>query len=283
MKKIAIKLFLVILMTGCAAREESSTVSKDIPAHEHEFTQHYENSLFKITDNDLYSIELVIKGGALEVGPNNVDIIVHNREDKDVTEARVSVTPWMVMHGHGVPGEPEVIERGGGLYSLPALRFTMPGIWELRIKVAQNDVADTVAFSVPVKMEPEARQGAHAHKEEGFFDDIDETRTARSADYYFHVSYAADPETLPLNKIHSWTIHIEDENGSPVTGAEIEVKGYMPAHGHGFPTKPRVTQELGNGTYLVEGIKFNMPGHWIVTFSINAKGTRDNVAFHVRL
>ena len=34
----------------------------------------------------------------------------------------------------------------------------------------------------------------------------------------------------------------------------------MPEHNHGFPTAPRVTENLGEGDYLLEGMRFNMGG-----------------------
>ena len=44
--------------------------------------------------------------------------------------------------------------------------------------------------------------------------------------------------------------------------AAITVDGGMPQHGHGFPTRPRVTRDLDDGTYLLEGMKFSMTGWW---------------------
>ena len=54
------------------------------------------------------------------------------------------------------------------------------------------------------------------------------------------------------------------------TAPMITVDGGMPQHGHGLPTKPRVTRALGNGDHLVEGMKFNMGGWWVVKFRVNA-------------
>jgi len=55
----------------------------------------------------------------------------------------------------------------------------------------------------------------------------------------------------------------------------------MPMHDHGFPTAPRVTKELGNGTYLLEGVKFNMPGWWQFVFCIEAGDVEDVVRFNI--
>jgi len=57
----------------------------------------------------------------------------------------------------------------------------------------------------------------------------------------------------------------------------------MPEHGHGLPTEPKVTKNFGDGTYLVEGIKFSMPGWWIMTFTIKANGKTDSVTFNLQL
>jgi len=59
----------------------------------------------------------------------------------------------------------------------------------------------------------------------------------------------------------------------------IRVDGDMPEHGHGLPTRPRVTAYLGNGDYLVEGMKFQMTGWWYVEFDVSAGGTQDTVRF----
>ena len=58
----------------------------------------------------------------------------------------------------------------------------------------------------------------------------------------------------------------------------------MPQHGHGLPTKPRVTRALGHGDHLVEGMKFNMGGWWVVKFHVaSATAGADSVVFNVKL
>jgi hypothetical protein len=61
------------------------------------------------------------------------------------------------------------------------------------------------------------------------------------------------------------------------------VDGGMPQHGHGLPTKPLVTRQLGNGDHLVEGMKFNMGGWWVVKFRVNAAQGPDSVVFNLKL
>ena len=57
----------------------------------------------------------------------------------------------------------------------------------------------------------------------------------------------------------------------------------IPQHGHGLPTKPRVTRALGHGDHLVEGLKFNMGGWWIVRFRINSATGADSLVFNLKL
>ena len=114
--------------------------------------------------------------------------------------------------------------------------------------------------------------------------DLDYSTTRDSKNGLYHVSYTASTGTIPVNQMHEWTLHVENAaDGTPVDNATIAVDGDMPAHGHGLPTSPRVTQYLGNGEYLLEGIKFQMGGEWIVEITITSNGQTDTVQFNMLL
>ena len=91
----------------------------------------------------------------------------------------------------------------------------------------------------------------------------------------------ADP--IPQGRLHSWTLHLETASGAPVDSAAIAVDGGMPQHGHGLPTKPVVTRHLGNGDYVVEGMKFNMGGWWVVKFRVSSTAGADSLVFNIKL
>jgi hypothetical protein len=111
-----------------------------------------------------------------------------------------------------------------------------------------------------------------------------DTSTSRLSDEgLFQVSWSSDSDVPPLNKIHSWTLHLETADGKPVEGAEILVDGGMPQHGHGLPTSPEVTEDLGGGDYRVEGMKFQMIGAWEVKFDITTNGQSDSITFNLIL
>lgn len=99
----------------------------------------------------------------------------------------------------------------------------------------------------------------------------------------YRVSFTSALDPIAINQLHNWTVHVETADGRPVEDAQITVDGGMPAHGHGLPTQPQVTQNLGNGDYLVEGMRFQMPGAWIVRFDIAADGQSDGVTFDLAL
>ena len=82
------------------------------------------------------------------------------------------------------------------------------------------------------------------------------------------LSFTSAVEPLPLNQIHEWTLHLETPAGMPVENAMVRMTGGMPAHNHGLPTDPVVTQYLGNGDYRVEGVRFHMQGDWVLKVSI---------------
>lgn len=98
----------------------------------------------------------------------------------------------------------------------------------------------------------------------------------------YHVSFDSSLEPIEINKIHSWVLHITAE-GEPVNGATISVVGGMPAHDHGLPTKPRITEELGQGDYRLGGMRFHMNGDWEVSIEIAANGKTDTVVIALRL
>ena len=113
--------------------------------------------------------------------------------------------------------------------------------------------------------------------------DLDLATSRLSNQGVFRVSYAPKHSPIGINQLHSWIIHVASPDGLPVTDATIAVDGDMPQHGHGLPTQPQVTKNLGNGDYLVEGMKFQMSGWWVVDFTIDAAGQHDTGRFNMIL
>lgn len=111
--------------------------------------------------------------------------------------------------------------------------------------------------------------------------DFAHTRTSEHGTYRGTIRPQGD--SIPKGKLQSWTLHLEDSNAAPVDSVDITVDGGMPQHGHGLPTKPRVTRALGHGDHLVEGMKFNMGGWWVVKFALRSASGADTVVFNLKL
>jgi len=96
-------------------------------------------------------------------------------------------------------------------------------------------------------------------------------------------SLATDQSPIPVGVIHTWTLKVTSADGQPADTATITIDGGMPQHGHGLPTKPEVTTDLGDGKHLIEGMKFNMTGWWTLTVSIDGPKGADKATFNLAL
>ena len=264
---------LLVLLSGCSAPVMQTH------SHKGEFTKHYGESLFQITEKGMFSVEMVMKEHDLKTGVNVVDLIIHDKNDRDVVGAEITVTPWMPDMGHGVFEKPVITEKGGGLYTVSGIILVMSGHWELRVNITKDSMVDSTVFDfTDVKIDR-----GHEHEMTRVPDDLDVSVTRPSDSGTFRVSYRSSVTPIPVNSIHGWTVTVVTADGNPVKDAVISMDGDMPQHGHGLPTRPEVTQELSDGEYLVEGIKFSMPGWWVMKFHIRTMGQEDDVTFNLML
>ena len=246
------------------------------------YTKHYEQSLFKVTEKGLFSVEMVIKEKELKVGVNTLDIIVHDKSDKDVASAIVTVTPWMPEMGHGVFEKPVVMERGGGLYSIENIILIMGGRWELKIKIRKGDMEDSAVFDFPeVKVSQTSSADEHKATYSSAPADVDTSTVRMSAKKLFKVSYVSETVPIPVGRIIAWKLNVHTADGRPVKDAVISINGDMPEHGHGLPTQPEVVKGTKDGDYIVQGLKFSMPGWWVITFTVKRQDLDDTVTFNL--
>jgi len=112
----------------------------------------------------------------------------------------------------------------------------------------------------------------------------DNAITQSSEGGHYRVSLWSIDAPVVLNQIQDWKVRVTDKAGNAVTDAKVRIHGGMPVHQHDFPTRPRVTKSVGDGLYMIEGVKFSMPGFWQIRINIReADIRRDRAIFNLSL
>jgi hypothetical protein len=105
-------------------------------------------------------------------------------------------------------------------------------------------------------------------------------RTSASGRYVATLEPARPLRTRQMQTVR---VIVRDAEGQAIDEARISIDGGMPQHGHGLPTRPRVTRSLGEGIYEIEGVRFNMGGWWEFTLAIAGSRGADTVTFNLNL
>ena len=98
-----------------------------------------------------------------------------------------------------------------------------------------------------------------------------------------YVATLEPAKPLRPRQMQTVRVSVRDAEGRAIEEAEISIDGGMPQHGHGLPTRPRVTRNLGDGIYEIEGVRFNMGGWWEFKLAIAGSRGADTVTFILEL
>ena len=77
---------------------------------------------------------------------------------------------------------------------------------------------------------------------------------------------SSDPAP-PSVGTNTWTLHVTDAAGAPISNAPLTIASFMPDHGHGSSVKAVITAQA-DGNYSVTPLYLFMPGVWRITFSL---------------
>ena len=114
--------------------------------------------------------------------------------------------------------------------------------------------------------------------------DLDRSLNRASDHGVFRIAVQSTRAPIPLFRVHQWSLRITDLSGRPVSGAAVAINGGMPEHHHGLPTAPRATSMETAGDYVINGVKFSMPGWWILRLAVQAPdGRADTITFNLLL
>ncbi len=113
----------------------------------------------------------------------------------------------------------------------------------------------------------------------------------------YRVAWSADPAPIPFNTLFAIRTVLTDPSGAPVPDGVVLVDATMPQHGHGMPTHP--VPDPGScpagvvgpadgcvhpgGVYRTEGMKFHMPGEWVLHFQVDGPAGPDALDVHYAL
>ena len=132
---------LTFIMAGCVTGQTRNTGKP-------QFTKHFEDSIFKVTDKELFSVEISPDRKELGVGDDALGIIIHDANDKDVEGAGLEVSVYIPEESSS-PKLLYVAEKAGGLYSVKKIDLGRKGQWEIRVKVKKGNMEDSVVFYFP--------------------------------------------------------------------------------------------------------------------------------------
>ena len=105
----------------------------------------------------------------------------------------------------------------------------------------------------------------------------------RSSTNRLYIATIEPARELKPRQMQSVLVRVTDTDGHPVDGAKLTIDGGMPQHGHGLPTRPRMTRTVSAGTYEIEGVRFNMGGWWEFKVTIATGRGEDSVTFNLSL
>lgn len=131
----------------------SLVISHSVYSHEKEhvkgkiqFTKHFHESLFLITEKGEFSIEILLDEKEYKIGKNVIGIVIHDKHDEDVEGAAINVN---VRTTEGNIESATVKEKGGGLYTIAGVNLQRDGQWELVIKIKKKKIEDSAVFLFP--------------------------------------------------------------------------------------------------------------------------------------
>lgn len=124
------------------------------------FTKHFNESLFKVTENRLFSIEILMDDKEYRIGKNVIGVVIHDARDEDVEGAEIDLTLRDGL-GQDIAVTPLVKDKGDGLYTVANVDPRRGGKFELRMKVKKKNNEDSAIFIFPDVLERKMPAGKY--------------------------------------------------------------------------------------------------------------------------
>lgn len=105
------------------------------------------------TEQGLYFVSIAFKNAPVKVGNNSLKLFIGDPRSKSPLKQKLDIelVSWMPAHEHGTSAVPVVRELGRGEYSVEQINLTMPGLWEIYVRINKGKKGeDTAVFNVQV-------------------------------------------------------------------------------------------------------------------------------------
>jgi len=106
------------------------------------------------TEQGLYFVSIDFTGTQIKVGNNSMKLFIGDRKSKTPLKQKldIEIVPWMPAHEHGTSALPVIKDLGKGEYSVEQLNLSMPGLWEIYVRINKGKKGeDTAVFNINVK------------------------------------------------------------------------------------------------------------------------------------
>jgi hypothetical protein len=104
------------------------------------------------SEQGFYSVDVQSAANPVMVGKNNMTVTIRDVKSMKPLERKLNIEalPWMPAHEHGSSNKPIITYLGKGKYRIEEITFTMPGDWDVYLKIQDGGNEDSVVFNVPV-------------------------------------------------------------------------------------------------------------------------------------
>lgn len=126
------------------------------------FTKHFNETLFDITENAKFSVEVLLDDKEYDIGKDVTGIVIHGEGDKDVAGAKLKFTYRNLETGETTPADVTITDRRNGLYIVSGLDLERTGRWELLISVKKDSLEDNVSFVFPDALKKRHPKGKYS-------------------------------------------------------------------------------------------------------------------------
>ena len=106
-------------------------------------------------------------------------------------------------------------------------------------------------------------------------------RSTQTEDGHFDLTLVAKEAGLAVGN-NAYLLTVTPRNMLLANEMSVQVKPWMPDHGHGMNVKTTV-EALDGGRFLVEGVLLHMRGRWVMTIEIQDGSVTDRVSVEVNL